>query len=352
MAFENQFSVRVPNALEALMLGEQAYTGAQQDIARKQAQDDLISGNTRSALARLIGANDPRMVQALGAYETAANTVYGTPIYGKGPNGEDQIGTFDKSGKFRPIDTGNFQPTPGIKTIETPQGTYVVGSKSGAPLGGPAPVQGVQPAPSQPQQSPGFYPADNRGKARDVKLGGEEGEKAATLGQAKTTLDSAVANIDRLSDAVKSISNDPALGKITGIQGVFPNWPGGRAANVQARLDNVTSQAGFAVLQAMRDASKTGGALGQVSDYENRQLQNNLAALSRAQDEKQYREQLQKIVEWGEGVKQRLQAAFDQDYARLPKPNQQPTTQAPQPTEMRTINGKNYGKVGNQWFEW
>lgn len=311
----NRFYVAPPNPLQALLLGEQSYNEANQNALRERAADLYRSGDTRGALSALLNSGDSKLLSALSDYEGTANSVYGTPIYGTNDKGETAVGSFDKRGQFRPIATPGFTPAPGVKTIQTPQGDYVINSKSGAPVGGgTAPAEGAP----QPGQTPGFYPANNRGKAADVEIGKVQGEKAATIGQAKTTLDSAISNVDRMSDVARGIINNPALEKITGLQGVFPNMPGGRAANVQAQLDNLTSQVGFSVLQAMRDASKTGGALGQVSDFENRQLQNNLAALSRSQSADQYRAQLQKIIDWGEGVKQRLQAAYDKDYGSLP----------------------------------
>lgn len=47
----------------------------------------------------------------------------------------------------------------------------------------------------------------------------------------------------------------------------------------------------------MRAASKTGGALGQVSDREGQLLQSSLGALDQGQSPKAFREQLDKIEE-------------------------------------------------------
>ncbi len=329
---DNQFSVAVPNVLQALMAGEQGYdkvrgviTQRAQDAARQEAQQALVNGDTRGALARLIGANDPKMAAVLSGYDSAQsgqNGVYGTPIYGTDERGNTVLGAIGKTGRFVPIDTGGVRVNPGVKTIDTGTGTLVIDSRTGQPMtGGRVPVPGGQPQPPQgPQVQGGYVPKDIAGEAREKKFGAEQGEKIAKAGSAKAALDSSSSNIDRMSDVARNLANDPALGKITGLTGVFPNMPGGRAANVQARLDNLLSQAGFAVLQAMRDASKTGGALGQVSDFENRQLQNNLAALQRAQSEDQFRSELKKIVQWGEGVKQRLHEAYNTDYGSLGQP--------------------------------
>lgn len=132
--------------------------------------------------------------------------------------------------------------------------------------------------------------------------------------EARLSVDSASHNLDRLAAEAKAILDDPALGRITGLAGAFPNIPGGDAANVQAKLETLKSQVGFAVLQAMRDASKTGGALGQVSDRENVMLQNNLAALDTSQSPEAFRKSLQQIIDYTAGVKTRLKSAYEQQY--------------------------------------
>lgn len=340
----NPFYVEPANPLQALMLGVQGYDRGRKSVkeadleaARKEAAQVMQSGgDTRGVLARLLSAGDFQTINALGQYHNNANSVYGTPIYGTGTDGKPAIGSFDKSGTFRQIATPGFTVTPGVKTVETSQGTYVIGSKDGQPTGGmPA---GAPPMPGQPpgaQPRPGFFPNDHIGKSRDTRLGQEQGEKLAGMGQAKAALDNATTNIDRMGDVIRQIGADPALGKITGVQGVFPNWPGGRAANVQARLDNLTSQVGINVLQAMREASKTGGAVGNITEREWPILQNNLAALSRVQDEKQFRTELNKLVAWGEGVKQRLKQAYDTDYGSLQKPQQMQQPQGQQQGPIR-----------------
>ena len=84
-----------------------------------------------------------------------------------------------------------------------------------------------------------------------------------------------------------------------------------QAADAQAKLNTLKSQVAFGVLQDMRNNSKTGGALGSVSDAEGKRLEANLAALENAQSEKQMKESLQKIIEYTQGAKERLQSAYN-----------------------------------------
>jgi|GEM_PF-5347173 len=78
----NPFEVRVPSALEALMSFDAGYKQTRdmrnqnaQDSARREAQNALLSGgDTRSALARLIGAGDIQGANALANFGNQAAT--------------------------------------------------------------------------------------------------------------------------------------------------------------------------------------------------------------------------------------------------------------------------------------
>ena len=162
------------------------------------------------------------------------------------------------------------------------------------------------------------------GGPADQKISGAfNADKAQLAG----TFDS----LNRLATGANELLSSPGLKGIVGIQGKFPNIPGSDAANAQALLETLKSQVGFGVLQAMRDASKTGGALGAVSDAEGKRLEANLAALSQAQSIEQFRASLGKIVEYSNGAKDRLREAFNLKHSdKAPATGAQP--QAPATT--------------------
>lgn len=135
--------------------------------------------------------------------------------------------------------------------------------------------------------------------------------------EAKAALDSTLSSMDRLRSAAEEALKDPNLGRVTGVMGMFPNMPGGGAADVENKLGNLKSQIGFTVLQAMRDASKTGGALGAISDKENELLQNNLAPLGKSQSTEQMRQSLQSIIDYVDGAKGRLNSTYQQQYGNM-----------------------------------
>lgn len=186
----NPFSVNVPSLSEAITSGEQGYSairqlmmGREQDAARKAAQEDLMNGDTRSALARLLGANDPKSAAVLSAYQTAQQAgqgVYGTPIYGTNERGETVLGAIGKQGQFQLLDTGGITPTPGVRMIDTGTGFVPVQSRTGQPVQGGT-YQPGQAQPGVPQPQTGFIPKDVAGEARQKVVGKEEGEVQANL---------------------------------------------------------------------------------------------------------------------------------------------------------------------------
>lgn len=143
-----------------------------------------------------------------------------------------------------------------------------------------------------------------KGGPADQKLQGAFNADTAMLNHTSGSM-------DRLAVAANEVLSSPGLKGITGIRGKIPNVPGTDAANAQAKLETLKAQVGFGVLQDMRNASKTGGALGAVTEKELGFLQNALASLDKAQDEKSMRESLAKIVKYSEDAKDRMRGAFN-----------------------------------------
>ncbi len=71
--------------------------------------------------------------------------------------------------------------------------------------------------------------------------------------------------------------------------------PGTSAYNFNAQLQTLKSNIAFGALTQMREASKTGGALGQISDKENELLSATLGSLDVGQSPSEFKAQLEKI---------------------------------------------------------
>jgi hypothetical protein len=104
-----------------------------------------------------------------------------------------------------------------------------------------------------------------------------------------------------LSNQAKTVLGkvDEALGKVggftAGFGGLLANVPGTKARNLQADIDTIKANLGFQQLQAMRDASPTGGALGQVTERELGFLQSTVASLDQLQSPDELRKALNQI---------------------------------------------------------
>lgn len=79
------------------------------------------------------------------------------------------------------------------------------------------------------------------------------------------------------------------------VGGVLSGIPGTAAYDTSKLLDTVKANIGFDKLQAMRNASPTGGALGQVSDTENRMLQATLGSVEQSQGTPQFEYNLKRL---------------------------------------------------------
>lgn len=203
------------------------------------------------------------------------------------------------------------------QVVDTAQGVMIVDPRSGA---------------SRPAVGSDNQPIMGERAAQDQK---RQRERRVESIEALQAVENSSSNLDRLASEARSIMSDPALRRIVGPMGMLPNWPGGSAADVQARLETLKSQAGFAVLQAMRDASKTGGALGNVSNFEVQALQNNLAALDTSQSPESFMRSLQQIIDYTEGVKMRMNEAYQRQFGDTQPDQQQATSSPANPTYLQ-----------------
>jgi len=96
-------------------------------------------------------------------------------------------------------------------------------------------------------------------------------------------------NIDEAQRVIKE-SKLPTSGFVGSM---LTKIPGTAATDVSALVNTIKANIGFDKLQAMRDASPTGGALGQVSNQEIDFLQSTLNNLTQNQSQEQFNKQLQ-----------------------------------------------------------
>jgi hypothetical protein len=158
-------------------------------------------------------------------------------------------------------------------------------------------------------------------EARKAEQGGVElsnkeiQKREAVRPQATSAIKGFEAKSESFVKDLKELRDHPGLPEITGffagrVAGISKN---GRAA--QALYDKILAKGGFEALQQMREASKTGGALGNVSNQEGKQLQASFAAIDRKQNAEDVRKALDTAVSDVEGARTRMREAYDETYS-------------------------------------
>lgn len=113
-------------------------------------------------------------------------------------------------------------------------------------------------------------------------------------GEARSAKEAGASNVLSAIDRARQIVGDASI-PVTGMGSLLSGVPGTPAHDLANTLNTIKANVGFDKLQAMRDASPTGGALGAVSEFENRLLQSGIAALEQSQTQDQFLNNLQRV---------------------------------------------------------
>jgi hypothetical protein len=136
-------------------------------------------------------------------------------------------------------------------------------------------------------------------------------KKPETIGVVEFALD----QTRQMANTARRLLANPNLERAFGPLGLVESQiPGTPAANILAELDVLRNQSFVQGLQAMRAASPTGGAVGNVSNAEGQRFENLQAALRQIQSGKQARSELERLVKELEGSEERLKNAFERTY--------------------------------------
>jgi hypothetical protein len=139
---------------------------------------------------------------------------------------------------------------------------------------------------------------------------------------------------------LETLRDHPGLSSITGIAaGRMPGLTAnGRAA--QALYDKIVAKGGFQALQDLRDASKTGGALGNVSNQEGKQLTSSFAAIDRRQAAEDVQAAINQAIADIEGARTRTREAYDSTYSYKSAAGQAAPAGAGKPSLADIFGGK------------
>jgi len=135
---------------------------------------------------------------------------------------------------------------------------------------------------------PQGYEWGSDGKSLRPIPGGPADQKVGKEAEAaKKREEGALARVDVVLGAVKDAVANVGFTTAGWIGGATRGIPGSPAYNLNRTVDTIKANIGFQELQAMREASPTGGALGQVAVQELNMLQSVLGSLDTAQNDDQ-----------------------------------------------------------------
>lgn len=123
--------------------------------------------------------------------------------------------------------------------------------------------------------------ADNAEKVNEGKgVGKERAAQKANFPQAKYTLERTRQNIHATEDIANEIAENESLYQAFGLTQLVSKIPGTDGANLRANLQTLSSKLMLDTITNMRQMSKTGGLVGNVSDREGLKLETMIANLS------------------------------------------------------------------------
>ena len=136
--------------------------------------------------------------------------------------------------------------------------------------------------------------------------------------QQNVAAQSALQNMERLTNVANELKNHPGLPDIVGRANQYSTFDmRDNAVNARALQSTLVKQSAVNALQAMRDASKTGGAVGGVTEKEWPILEQQLAALDGAQTPAAYQAALTNLTNQLSSSSTRVKNAYEQTYGKL-----------------------------------
>lgn len=162
----------------------------------------------------------------------------------------------------------------------------------------------------------------------------EEARKAEQNQRKEALVETTVRTIDNVMTTIDTASKQIGTFTAGAIGSPLSLIPGTPAKNLAANLETIKANLGFDRLQQMRDASPTGGALGQVAIQELVALQASIASLDIQQTPAQLRANLNKIKGHYEKWRSAVNKAKEQG-AEIIRDRVSPSTTQQQPSGVR-----------------
>lgn len=282
--------------------------GAKKAAYEKEFGAEMANAQDATGLARLLMASPDAATRMKGAEMFATleakrngagseESFNKTPVLGTDADGNiAMITTSDKANARSIKMPEGFKPNEKLYQIDRGTSTDLVGGTTQKPVVS--------------------LPKDIAGAKKAEEVGKGEGERMIAQPATMASVRSSLSGLQSLSKASQDLKGMEGLAGATGVfdgrsfvPTVFQS-----TANAEAQMETLKSKVAFNVLQAMRDASKTGGALGSIAVEELKMLQNNLASLDPTQETELYKQQLDAIAEYAAGAQQRLLRGYRDTY--------------------------------------
>ena len=156
---------------------------------------------------------------------------------------------------------------------------------------------------------------------RKAKVKGEELTTEAAEGKNRdfAAAEAMFASNQNIAEVGKKAQRQAGQNLTTGIAGAVLSKlkPGSNAADMQANLDTLTADAAFSSLQTMRDNSKTGGALGAISERELTLLGAAQRSLASSQSPEQLKTNITAYLKLRSESMARVKAGFAKEYGQV-----------------------------------
>lgn len=119
---------------------------------------------------------------------------------------------------------------------------------------------------------------------------------------------------DELVKDLEKLRDSAGVSGMTGL--VFGRTPNAKPESRKARAlyDKIIARGSFQELANMRASSPTGGALGQVSDFENKKLERVFGGLDTTMDTPDFKEAINQVIDEIKSSQARTNEAYDMDY--------------------------------------
>jgi hypothetical protein len=153
----------------------------------------------------------------------------------------------------------------------------------------------------------------------------ERQKREAAYPQATAAIKGIESKSDALLKDLKALRDDSGLEQITGMIYGRTGSVSREGSRAQALYDKIVAKGGFEMLQQMRETSKTGGALGSISNLEGQQLKAAFGALDRRQNTADVKSVIDQIIGDVEGAKTRSREAYDSTYSYKTAPTTKPS---------------------------